>query len=100
MEISMDCGGEDPKLAKVVKWMKDNEGNPIVMANKNPMLDTRVYEIEFQYGFRQPVANNLIAQNLFAQVNQEGRWRKLIDMIIDVRKNDKAVKGEDAFDIS
>ena len=65
--------------------MKDNEGNPIVMANKNSILDTRIYEIELQDGFHQPVADNLIYGNLFAQVNQEGRRRKLINIIIDVR---------------
>ena len=80
--------------------MKDNEGNPIGMASKNSILDTRVYEIEFQGGFRQTVAANIIAENLFAQVDQEGIRHKLIDMIIDVRKADKAVKDKDVFDIS
>ena len=80
--------------------MKDNEGNPIGMANKNPILDTRVYDIEFQYGFRQPVAANLIAENLFAQVDQEGRRHKLINIIIDVRIIDQYVKDEYLFDIS
>ena len=41
----MDCGGEEPQPAKVVERMKDNEGNTIGMSNKNPILDTRVYEI-------------------------------------------------------
>ena len=41
----MDRGGEEPQLSKVVKQMKYNEWNPIGMANKNPILDTRVYEI-------------------------------------------------------
>ena len=84
----------------LVKRMKDNEGNPIGMASKNSILYTRVYDIEFQYGFRQPVAANLIAENLFAKVNQEEKSQKLINMIIDVRKTDKAVKYKDAFDIS
>ena len=80
--------------------MKDNEGNPIGMTNKNMIIDTRVYWIEFQYGFRQPVAANLIAENLFAQVDQEGRRHKLINIIIDVRIIDQYAKDEDLFDIS
>ena len=80
--------------------MKDDEENQIGMANKNPILDTRFYEIEFQDSLRQPVAANLISENLFSQINQCGRSHKLIDTIIDFRKTDKSVKDEDAFDIS
>ena len=74
----MEPGGEEPHLAKFVNQMKNNEGNTIGIANKNSILDTRVYEIEFQDGFRQPVAANLIAKNLFAKINQEWRRHKLI----------------------
>ena len=80
--------------------MKDNEGNPIGMANKNPILDTRVYDIEFLDGFCQPLAANLIAENIFAQVEQYGMRHKIIDMIIDVREIDISVKEKDVFDIS
>ena len=66
----MDWCGEDPQLAKVVNLMKDNEGNPIGMSNKNPILDTIFYEIEFEDDFHHPVAANLIPGNLFAPVNQ------------------------------
>ena len=96
----MEHGDEEPKLDKVVKLMKDNKGNPTGMANKNPILDKIVYDIEFQDGFRQPVAADLIAENLFAQVYQEGRRNKLINMIINIKKNDKYVKDKDSFDIS
>ena len=95
----MDQSGEESQIAKVVKQMKDNEENPIGMSNKNQILDTTVYDIEFQNGFRHPVAANIIAKILFSQVNQEGRRHNLFDMVIDVRKSDKSVKGGDAFDI-
>ena len=41
----MDRGDEEPQLAKAVKRMMDNEGNPIWMANKNLILYTRFYAI-------------------------------------------------------
>ena len=74
--------------------------NPTGMVNKNPILDTRAYDIESQDGFRQPVATNIIDENLFSQVDKEGRRQNIIGMIIDVRKTDKALKDKDAFDIS
>ena len=46
------------------------------------------------------MAANLIAENLFAQVDQEGRRYKLIYIIIDVRIIDQYAKDEDLFDIS
>ena len=70
MDISLDRGGEELQLAKVVNRMKGSEGNPIGMSNKNPILDKRVYEIEFEDDFHHPVAANLIPGNLFAPVNQ------------------------------
>ena len=100
MDIVMDRSGEEPQLAKILNQMKDNEGNPIEMDNKNPILDTRVNEIEFQDGFLQTVDIKLIAENLFAHVNQEKRRHKLINIIINVRKTNKALKDEDIFNIS
>ena len=70
MEISMEFSGEEPQHLKVIKRMKDGEGNLIGMAKTNPILDTRLYKIEFQDGFLHPVDDNLIAENLFAQVDQ------------------------------
>ena len=68
MQIAIDRGGEEPQLAKFVKQMKNNTRNPIGIANKTPILDTRVYEIELQYGFRQTVAAIFISEKLFAKV--------------------------------
>ena len=45
------------------------------------------------------MAAKLIYKNLFPQVDQEGRRHNLISMIIDVRKTDKSLKAEDAFNI-
>ena len=40
---------------------------------------------------------NLIAENMFATVNEEGHRHLLLDSIIDFRKNDDTIKQEDAF---
>jgi len=43
-EILMDCGGEPqlPQLGTV------NNGNPLGVSDRNPVLDTRQYEVESQ----------------------------------------------------
>ena len=47
MELTIDRGGEHPEFAKVIKRLKDHYGNTIGTANDNPILDTRMYEVEY-----------------------------------------------------
>ena len=68
----MDQGGEQPEYSRVKKRLKDNQGRPIGIASDNPILDTRMYEVEYQDGHTGLLAANLIAENLFAQVDEEG----------------------------
>ena len=69
MELTLDGGGEKPEYARVKKRLKDNQGRPIRIASENPILGTRMYEVEHQDGHTAALAANLIAENLFAQVD-------------------------------
>ena len=97
MEVSFDRGGEYPEHARVTKRLRDTNGNPIGKANNNPILDTRMYELEFVDGYKQAVSANLIAENMFATVDEEGHRHLLLDSIIDTRKSAEAVDKADAF---
>ena len=97
MEVSIDRGGEQPAFAKVTKRLKDSNGNPIGVANRNPILDTRLYEVQFFDGETMPLTANLVAENMFAQVNDEGHRTVLFDEIIDTRKSSEAVPKEQAY---
>ena len=85
MELALDQGGEQPKYARVKKRLKDNQGLPIVISSDNPILDTRMYEVEYQDGHTAALATNLIAENIFAQVDEEGNCSVLFDEIVHVR---------------
>ena len=80
-----------------MKWLRDADGIPIGMANENPILDSRMYEVEYQDGTKASLAANHIAKNLFAQVDQEGNRHVLLDELIDYRVNSREVKLQDAF---
>ena len=86
-----------PRLARVTKRLKDASGLPIGLANENPILDTRMYEVEYLDGERASLAANNIAENLFAQVDNEGNRQVLMDEIIGHRTNEHAVKQQDVF---
>ena len=98
MEVALPKGDEDhPMLAKVTKRLRDKDGLPIGTAHDNPILDTRMYEVEFRDGTRSALAANYIAENLFSQVDDDGNRQVLLDEIIDHRTNGKAVTQQDAF---
>ena len=98
MELAIPQGDSlEPRLARVTKRLKDANGLPIGLANENPILDTRMDEVEYLDGERASPAGNNIAENLFAQIDYEGNRQVLMDEIIGHRSNEHAVKQQDAF---
>jgi uncharacterized protein YfaT (DUF1175 family) len=53
------------------------------LANDNPVLDSRIYEVKFPNGNRALLVANVIEENLFAQVDPEGNRLALPDDIVD-----------------
>ena len=97
MEVAIDRGDEYPELARVIKRLKDNDGNPIGISNKNPILDTRMYEVEFQDGHTEALSTNIIAENLFSQIDEDGHRQAILDQIVDVRTDGTNVPESEAF---
>ena len=97
MELALPRDGEEPAFARVTKRMRDENGNPVGRAHSNLILDTRMFEVEFLDGTKEAMTANTIAENLFAQVDQEGQRLILIDEIVDYRSSKDAVRQADAF---
>ena len=101
MELAIPQGDSlEPRLARVTKRLKDANSLPFGLANENPILDTRMYEVEYLDGERTSLAANNIDENLFAQIDDEGNRQVLMDEIIPHRSNEHAVKQQDAFIIT
>ena len=59
-EVTLPRG--DEMVSGIMKSrVKDHEGDPIGVANQNPILDTSVYEVEFTNGGRVELGTNIIA---------------------------------------
>jgi hypothetical protein len=56
----------------VNKRVRDEEGDLVGNSNDNPLLDSRKYEVEYADGHVEELTANIIAENLIAQVNEEG----------------------------
>ena len=52
--------------------VKDSEGQPIGKADKNPILDTRVYNVELSDGEVAELDANITAECMYAQCSIEG----------------------------
>jgi hypothetical protein len=61
--------GNDQLLGKVTARKRDLHGNPIVQANSNPILDTRIHEVTFPDGHTAEYTANIIAECLYLQVD-------------------------------
>ena len=47
IEVALPRDGDGPEFAKVTKRLRDANGIPIGTANDNPLLDTRIYKVEY-----------------------------------------------------
>lgn len=95
-EVIMPRGGE---LVKgTVRMRKTDENSlPIGKRNSNPILDTRIYEVEFPDGSSESYSANVIAENIYSQTDAEGRTMALMDEIVDHRSDGRAVKKDDGY---
>jgi hypothetical protein len=82
---------------RITKRAKGEDGNPIVRRNNNYLLDTRRYEVELADGTSEEYYANVIAENLFAQVDSEGNQYVLMKEISEHRKDNMAIPTADGW---
>jgi hypothetical protein len=98
MELGLPREADDNLQHAVVKKRAlDNDGKPIGTANDNPLMDSRMYEVEFIDGTIEILPANIIAENILSQVDSEGHRQLFIDEIIDHRKTKDAIDIKDGF---
>jgi len=93
-EIGIRRDPEGPiQRAKVKRRKLDDSGMPVGTAHStgNPLLDQRMYEVEFLDGTQETLAANYLAENILAQVDEDGHRQLLLDEIIDHRRTSDAV---------
>ena len=78
--------GDEYKVGQIIRRKRDHDGNPIGKGNHNPILDTRIYEVKFGDGEVLEYAANVIAENIYSQVDDEGHYQLLLDEIVDHKK--------------
>jgi hypothetical protein len=83
------------KHATVKRRKRDPDGHLIGKSHTNPLLDTSLYEVDFGDGLEGTYTANIIAENIFEQVDEEGRSHVLFDSIMDYERSPDAVSATD-----
>ena len=86
--------GEGKVLARVTGRKRDGDGNMIGTFNENPILNTAIYEVESPDGTIAEYTANIIAQNLYSQIDDDGYNYDLLFEIIGHRTDGTEVKKE------
>ena len=81
--------GVEPVLATIKGRKRDHNGNPVGQSHQNPILDTRIYQLEFPDGRVEEYGMNVIAEHLYSQVDEHGYDTGIFLEIIDFRRDDK-----------
>jgi len=96
-ELVLEVGGE-PVCGRVMKRAVNADGTKKGQAHKNPMFDTCAYLVEMADGSVNEYTANIIAENIYSQVDAEGRSYSLLKEITGHRKNPSvALSGEDGY---
>ena len=91
VELILDVGSANKWQGRVAKRSWGLEGEAVGRAHANPIFDTREYDIEFTDGSVNKYTSDVIAENMFEQVDDEGNQYLLMNKITDHRKNNTAI---------
>ena len=91
MELGLQREEEGIQHARVKRRALDDDGKPIGVASNNPILDSRLYEVEYIDGRIETLTANIIAENLLAQIDDHGHRYLLIQEIEDHRTTPEAI---------
>jgi hypothetical protein len=95
-QLLLDTGSEQLQ-ARVIKRSRGPDGEKIGKYHKNPIFDTLAYLVELADGTVDEYTANVIAENLYSQVDDEGHYHLLMKEITDHRKDGTALDLQNGF---
>ena len=81
----------------VTSRKRDSNGNVLGKFNNNPILDSRIFTVKIGEDQYHDFAANVILENLYEQVDDEGKSHSILKGIIAHRKGDEALSAEESW---
>ena len=97
-KVKIPRDGFDFAVGKVIGCVRDESGELVGKSNRNPLLDTSLYDVEMEDGSVEKYSANIIAEHIFAQLDEDGRNVTLLSEIVDHKRSPSAVSITDGFD--
>ena len=96
-EVLMERGGTI-QSGIVKQRRKNDDKHPTGKRNNNPLLDTREYEVVFPDQSMDVLTANVIAESMYANVDDEGQTFCMLDEIIEHHEDQAvAVQPDEAY---
>ena len=96
--VKMEDGTNSGGNIDTVKQRATNANElAIRRAHNNLLIDTREYEDDFEYGITNRYFTNVIAENVYYQLNSEGNQTLDMSEIIDHQKDGSAVTKNNVY---
>jgi hypothetical protein len=92
--------GDRHEIAKVLGRKRDIDGNFVGCRHRNPILDSRIFTVEFPDGDQQDIAYNVLTKHLYSQVETEGNQYHLFRAIVNHRRTKQAADKADQYRVS
>lgn len=96
-EVLLPTGDGSKRIGEVTRRLTDDDGMPLGQYNQNPFLDSRQYEVMFTDGSTQIFNANIIAENLYSQIDENGQQFTILDQIVTHRKTEDALTNENCW---
>ena len=94
-QVMMKSGDRRLKCV-VVNRTHDLKGVPIGQRNNNPLLDTRIYDLQFPDGKIEQHTANTIAECIYSDIDDEGHTYTMMNELTNHKKDDTALKADEA----
>jgi hypothetical protein len=84
-------------IARVVRQATNENGRLIGTFHENPLLNTLLYECEFDDGTTREYASNMIASNIFMESDADSFSSSLLYHIVDHKRSGEATTMTDKY---
>jgi hypothetical protein len=89
--------GESLVLTRVANRKQDADGRVLGKSHDNPILDTRIYQVEYPDGATAEFSANVIAETILSQDEADGFNFSYLSEIIGHRSNEQALSKENGL---
>ena len=85
------------KIGKVLFQAIYEKGKFFGNHNKNPLLNTLVYDVQFQDGTVKRYGSSTIAENILSQCDLDGLCTNAMEAILDYKRDGSAITKSEKY---